>query len=138
MAREHSCGAILYTKENGEILYLIVTQSSGLHGFPKGHMEQGETEHGTAKREILEETGITVASFVDGFRMEETYDVVKKPGVDKLVTYFLAEFTGQEITVQESELRGAVLLPYPEAIALLERPERRQMLSAAQEKLLSL
>ena len=58
MVLEKSCGAIVYTIENGEIKYLIVEEASGSHSFPKGHMENEETEEETALREIREETNL--------------------------------------------------------------------------------
>ena len=47
---EKSCGAVLYTIENNEILYLLVRDSRGICGLPKGHVEPGETEVETALR----------------------------------------------------------------------------------------
>ena len=56
---------------NTEIL-LIKHIKSGYWSFPKGHVENGETEEETAKREIKEETGIDV--YIDsGFRETVTY-----------------------------------------------------------------
>ena len=48
MKYEKSCGAVVFTKINNEIRYVLVQQSEGFHGFPKGHMEDGETEEQTA------------------------------------------------------------------------------------------
>ena len=60
MIVEKSCGAIVYTKDHGDILYVIIRSKGGIYGFPKGHMEGNETEAETAFREIFEETGLTV------------------------------------------------------------------------------
>lgn len=38
--------------------YLLVREKNGFWGFPKGHMERGETEQETAGREIKEETAL--------------------------------------------------------------------------------
>lgn len=37
---------------------LVVKQSSGTWSLPKGHIEEGESELETAKREIYEESGV--------------------------------------------------------------------------------
>ena len=58
MNREKSCGAIVFTRRNGQLLYAVVQEASGAFSFPKGHTEGGETEPETARREILEETGL--------------------------------------------------------------------------------
>ena len=60
MVFEKSCGAIVFTLENGEIKYLLVEEMSGCHSFPKGHVENNETEEETALREIKEETNLEV------------------------------------------------------------------------------
>ena len=53
MADEKSCGAIVFTYENGIRKYVIIRETGiyqGYCGFPKGHMEAGETEQDTAIR----------------------------------------------------------------------------------------
>jgi bis(5'-nucleosidyl)-tetraphosphatase len=50
-------GAIVYTRINNVIKYVLVQQLEGFYGFPKGHIEQNETEVETALREIYEEVG---------------------------------------------------------------------------------
>ena len=47
MNYEYSCGAVVFTHIDGAPHYLLVRakdQPEGCHGFPKGHMEPGETE----------------------------------------------------------------------------------------------
>ena len=61
MMHEKSCGAIVYRKYHGNTEILLIKHiNSGHWSFPKGHVEEGETEEETAKREIMEETGIDV------------------------------------------------------------------------------
>ena len=55
---EHSSGAVLYTEEQGEVRYILVQERNGNWGFPKGHIEAGESRRQTALREIREETGL--------------------------------------------------------------------------------
>ena len=90
---EKSCGTILYTIENETIFYLMILgKRHGIYGFPKGHMESGETEEETAFRETWEETSIR-PDIKKGFRKQVQYSL--KMGRRKTVVYFLAEFTGQ-------------------------------------------
>ena len=42
--KEKSCGAIIYKEENRELKFLLVHQHNGHFSFPKGHMEENETE----------------------------------------------------------------------------------------------
>ncbi len=50
------CGIILWNQSKEQI-FLVYGKKSSKWGFPKGHMEENETEEITAKREFYEETG---------------------------------------------------------------------------------
>ena len=64
MTYEKSCGGIVYRKFHGNTEILLIKHiKSGYWSFPKGHVENSETEEETAKREIKEETGIDVYIF---------------------------------------------------------------------------
>ena len=102
MTYEKSCGGIVYRKfhRNTEIL-LIKHIKSGYWSFPKGHVENGETEEETAKREIKEETGIDV--YIDlGFRETVTYSPRKD--AKKEVVYFVARARNYDYTPQLEEI----------------------------------
>ena len=59
MKMEKSCGAVVSRMtENGREILLIRHMNGGHWAFPKGHVEKDETEEQTARREILEETGL--------------------------------------------------------------------------------
>lgn len=130
MNREKSCGAVVFTRTGGGIRYLIIRSKGGVHGFPKGHVERDETERETALREIREEVGLRVRLF-DGFRTEVERPLPKKPGVIKTIVYFVAEYAGQEIRPQPTELSGAELLSYEEAMAVLEFDTAKRVLNEA-------
>lgn len=51
-------GLVIRNNPNKQILLTIYTHIKGL-GFPKGHVEDGETFEQTAIREVTEETGLT-------------------------------------------------------------------------------
>ena len=50
MAFEKSCGAVVFTRVGGELRYVLAQSLRGHYGFPKGHVEPGETETETALR----------------------------------------------------------------------------------------
>lgn len=102
MLHEKSCGAIVYRKFHGNTEILLIKHiNSGHWSFPKGHVETGETEMETAKREIKEETAIDV--IIDPtFRETVTYS--PKKDTVKVVVYFLARAKNVNFTPQESEI----------------------------------
>lgn len=132
MTWEQSCGAVVFTRHSGQLLYVIVQEQPGTFSLPKGHMEGDETELETARREILEETGLQPA-FLDGFRAQEEYHLSERPGTWKRVTYFLAEFGDEPLIAQEGEIRRVLLLPFGEALSLLFHEATRQILTSAHD-----
>ena len=130
MQFEKSCGAVVFTRRDNEILYVIIRHLGGHCGFPKGHMEPGEDEQTTALREVREEVGLE-GTLIDGFHTVEEYLLPNKPGVTKRVVYFLAEYSGQEIRYQPEELTDAYLLPFEEAAAKLTFEEAKKVLEEA-------
>ena len=51
---EKTCGAVMYTGDGDERRYFLIKNNSGHIGFPKGHIEYGESERETALREVFE------------------------------------------------------------------------------------
>ena len=137
MADEKSCGAIVFTRENGIRKYVII-RGTGIYqefcGFPKGHMEAGETEIQTALREIREETGLEV-KLLDGFRVTDEHFLARegRPEDKKTNVYFLAEYYDQEIKAQESEVSIIELMEYEEALRCLQSEESKRELEEAEK-----
>lgn len=97
---EKACGCIVI--ENNKVL--LIKQTSGAWGFPKGHVEHDETEEETAKREVKEETNIDVK-----INLEKRYEMhyITDKGKYKKVVFFLAEKIGGELKKQDSEILEA-------------------------------
>ena len=136
MADEKSCGAIVFTYENGIRKYVIIRETGiyqGYCGFPKGHMEAGETEQDTAIREVKEETGLDV-ELLDGFRQVDEHFLARegRPNDKKINVYFLAEFHDQELKAQESEVAEIVLMDYRDALESLQYNESKRELAEAE------
>ena len=130
MQLEKSCGGVVFTRENGEVRYVIIRHRTGHCGFPKGHMEPGETEAQTALREIREEVGLQ-CTLMEGFRQQDQYPLPKKPGTMKQVVYFLAEYADQAICIQPEEISAVYLLPFEEALQMLPFLEAKRILTEA-------
>ncbi len=102
MTYEKSCGAIVYRKHHGNLEILLIKHiNSGHWSFPKGHVEEGESEMETAVREIKEETGIDV--IIDP-TFRETVSYYPKKDIQKIVVYFIAKAKNYELNPQEAEI----------------------------------
>ena len=115
---------------------MLVRNLAGQYGFPKGHVERGETEEQTALREVFEEVGLTV-KILPGFKMEDEYLIPQKENTVKRVVYFLAEYSKQEFSYQKEELTDAVLLEYERAMTLFSFESNRKILTKANNFLLN-
>lgn len=129
---EKVCGAVLYTAGESGRRYLLIKNESGHIGFPKGHVEYGETEEQTALREIYEETQLQVA-LAPGFR--ECYAYLSDGYVQKEAVYFLSEFEAGPIRIQESEILCYWLVSYEEAMSLLNYEQDKVVLERAEQTL---
>ena len=136
MKYEKSCGAVVYTKINNEVKFVLVRQLKGFYGFPKGHVEDGETEKETALREIKEETGLDV-TLIDGFITLDEHAIPERPGTIKQVTYFLAKYENQKIEYPKEELMSVDLYSYEDAIDLFQFENQKEMLKNAKDFLIN-
>ena len=124
--KEISAGAVLYTVRQNEILYLLIRDFHGNYGFPKGHLEEGETLKEAAEREIREEVGLDVETDTD-FR-EDLYYIMPN-GIEKQAVYFIGRFADQNYRKQEEEVDEILLLPYEEAYRTITFDNMREVLA---------
>lgn len=127
---EKSCGAVMYTMHEGVRKFILITNISGHIGFPKGHIEMGESEKQTALREVYEETGVKT-QIVDGFR--ESYNYLINGFIKKKAVYYLAPFEVCDIKMNIMEISEYRLVTFEEAFALLNFKHDRDILTRANE-----
>ena len=125
---EKSCGAVLFMSGEPRKYVLVQSASGGHWGFPKGHVENGETERETALREIAEETGVR-AAIVDGFREQVEYGLPN--GNSKQVVYFAAVYENQELRNPPGEISRICLAAFNEAMDLFSRDDNKRLLANA-------
>lgn len=114
---EKSVGAVVFReKGNGEREFLLVY--SDHWDFPKGHMEKSETEEGTLRREVKEETGIENVEIFPEFRNRISYFYRAKDSerferekngrginIFKSVIYFLAKTTKPDVVISDEHTK---------------------------------
>lgn len=133
MKKEKSCGAVVYRFERGKPMLLLLRHRHGGHwSFPKGHVEDNETEQQTAIREVLEETGVSI-NLVDNFRHAVEYQ--PKPGVKKQVVYFLGETEQNEFVRQVEEISEITWSTIDEAYRLVTFKNDRTLIMKARERI---
>lgn len=115
---EKSCGAIIYKKENDKLEFLLVYQSNGHYSFPKGHVDDNETEVETALREVKEETNIDV-ELDTNFRDEITY-LIEQKNIMKNAVYFVGKPISFELKNQDGEIDECSWYDYETVLEKLE------------------
>jgi bis(5'-nucleosidyl)-tetraphosphatase len=137
----HSAGVIVFRGESPRA-YLLMRSAltrRPVWEFPKGALETGETEVEAAERELREETGLGAGDYtlIEGFEEEERYFFTRGSGDDlclirKRVNYFLAEWQRGEIQLSREASRYEWVRA-EEALRMLRFPEKRRVLSRAEE-----
>ena len=129
---EKSCGIVLFNSDE----FLLIqhpTKSNGDDGhwdFPKGHVEGNETELETAKRELIEETGIAEFRIFNGFRHRIEYNFSKDNRiVSKEVIFFLAESKIKDVKLS-SEHQNFIWLNFNLAYSKLTYANAKEVLAA--------
>jgi len=135
MLREKSCGAVVFIKKDDDIKYLLLNYAAGHWDFVKGNVEPNESEKQTVARELQEETGITGAQFIDGFREAISY-FYRRQGltIHKEVVFFLMEAYTDKVELSFEHV-GYVWLDYQHALEKLTFKNSKDVLLKAHDDL---
>lgn len=103
--------------------------------MPKGHAQQGETPQETAARELFEETGLKVISYlpIGPFKEEYTYIRSNTP-IRKQVDYFPA-LVGGTVVLQKEEVKDGRWIPLSSLPQEVSFPELQRIASQVVEAL---
>ena len=137
--KEYSAGALIFRKKDQASEFLLIYSNRNKEwGFPKGHIDDGETEKEAALREIKEETGIRDLRFIDGFREELVYTGIsnressKGSVIEKSTVYFLCETKSKDITVDADEITDFKWLLCNDALELIPFDNLKKLLIKAE------
>lgn len=129
IAKDESFGIIPILRQGDNYSFLLIQHQAGHWGFPKGHANEGETPVQSACRELVEETGISDYSLVEGVSFSERYIATKKGKTfDKTVTYFLAFVESQTVKVQPEEIQNYTWTDFETAISTITYDPSKQVL----------
>ena len=102
----------------------------------KGHVENGEDEYQTAKRELEEETGISRVELIDGYREQISYKFKHKGKPShKEVIFFLGKTEEKNVKISH-EHTDYFWYPYDAAFNKVTFDNAKNLLKKA-EKFLS-
>lgn len=135
---EKSCGALVVRwEEETQSFYILMIRHrpGGYRSFPKGHVEQGETERQTAIREVREETAAEIVIIPD-FRHAVYY--TPAPSVEKEVVYFLGRVENSNIRPRKGEIAQVEWIPLNAAEKYLTHENDKKVLRAAQKKIMDM
>ena len=135
---ERSAGAVIFRRAADGPKYLILNYPAGHWDFPKGHVEENESEEQTVRREVKEETGISDITIFNGFRKKILYDYRSNGrSVTKQVVFYLAETKLREIHLSW-EHKGFTWSPFNQARTKVTFLNARLILESAHDHLQNL
>lgn len=131
MPKIEKCYGILPLKKEGDSLQvLLALHVKGLYwAFPKGHLDQNEDPKEGAKRELFEETNLSVHSFLQMPPLKENYQF-ERDGEDihKYVEYFPAFVEGEVLIKEPHEIKELRWFEIQDALKKITFEQSKELL----------
>jgi 8-oxo-dGTP pyrophosphatase MutT (NUDIX family) len=140
--RETSAGGVVFRRVPpdapgggaGDVLYLLIRDSYGNWGFPKGHLEPHEPPDEAARREVAEETALDDLLLHGPIQVIDWYFRFRGKTIHKYCHFFLFESPSGEATPQVDEGITAVRWePLDKTLEVLSYDNARGVLRRAAE-----
>lgn len=145
MLKEKSAGVIVFRRHHEQgIQYLVMYHHGEYWNFPKGHIEEGESEIEAALRELEEEAGVTGVKIIEGFRDQTQFMFKEKHGlkagelIRKDFIIYLAEAAPGTDPKISHEHNGFAWLTLPVASKYIKFKNLKDILAEAEEHIKSL
>lgn len=124
----------MFRVEDGTPLFLLIRDSYGHWGFPKGHLERGERAGTAALREVMEETGLRALSLRGSVATIEWFFRFQGSLIHKNCEFFLMETDATGTRPQKSEgITACKWATLDEARELISYENARDVLQRAHE-----
>jgi 8-oxo-dGTP pyrophosphatase MutT (NUDIX family) len=129
---ETSAGGVVMHAGDDEPRYLLIRDSYGNWGFPKGHLESGERPEDAALREVREETGLDHVRLRAPIHTIDWYFRFRGRLIHKVCHFFLME--AEETTTRPQADEGITACRwerFDEAVVLVSYENARDVLRRA-------
>lgn len=132
--RETSAGGVVFRLEDGTPLFLLIRDSYANWGFPKGHVERGESPEDAALREVREETGLSELSSCGLIDVIDWYFRFRGRLIHKSCHFYLMETSESNTAPQHAEgITACQWVTYGEAHEAVSYANAREVLRRARE-----
>lgn len=133
LAKATSAGGVVYrTGGNGVEVVICGRRGDGVWNLPKGTPEVGESLEDTARREVEEESGLSVCIEEPLGSIRYAFDRPDESvRYDKTVHYFLMQPTGGDLDHHDGEYDRVRWAPAAEALRLLTFRNEREIVRRA-------
>ena len=121
LTKEKSCGCIIV---NNNRVLLVYEKNRNFWGFPKGHVEENESEKETAIRECKEEVGLDVV--INSNKKYSTKYIIDNK-IEKVVVLFGATSNSDNVVMQTEEIKKYKWCRFDEAYDLLSFDNLKQL-----------
>lgn len=103
---------------DGGTIALVQSRRSGFWTFPKGHVDEGETDEEAARREITEEAGLIDLELLDDLGVYDRPHIMPDgsddPNEIKTIHMFLFAATPHAVLSASHEMQNARWVPFRE------------------------
>ena len=137
--RETSAGGVVVRCGAEGLTYLLIHDTHGNWGFPKGHLDPGEGPEEAARREVCEEVGLTALVLHAPLGIIDWHFRFRGRRIHKFCHFFLFESAhGDPVPQTEEGITSCRWCVYDDARRRLRFANARAMLRAAHERATSL
>ncbi len=135
---EVSAGGIVFRRSAGIVHFLLIRDSYQNWGFPKGHLEEGESPDAAALREVEEETGLAGLTLTAPVDVIDWHFRFRGRLVHKICHFFLIEAAlGDPRPLRKEGITACQWLAFDAAASMVSYGNARDVLARANAMLSS-